>query len=273
MLAVLAPAPATEQTLLAALAPLQLRLTKHPLYAAVRTLPALRLFMQSHVYAVWDFMSLLKGLQRSLTCVEVPWRPTSDAPSRRLINEIVLGEESDLYEGEAISHFELYLRAMRQSGAETGAVEVLLGSELSVESALAPAPEEAAAFVRATFQVLAAGEAHRIAAAFTFGREDLIPQMFSAMVRELDAREPGQVSLYRYYLDRHIELDGDEHGPMALRMVRNLCRTPKQWEEAIDAARCALEARLALWDGIHARIARRAAQLTRAGSLQDTSLV
>ena len=144
---------------------------------------------------------------------------------------------------------------MQQCGAATGPVEALLDPGLSLEDALALAQEEAAAFVRATFQVIATGEAHRIAAAFTFGREDLIPRMFSAMVRELDAQEPGRVALLRYYLDRHIELDGDEHGPMALEMVRNLCRTPEQWAEALEAARAALEARLALWDGIHARIA------------------
>ncbi len=261
---VLTPAPAVEQTLLQALTPLQTRLAGHPLYAAVRTLPDLRLFLESHVYAVWDFMSLLKELQRRLTCVAVPWMPTTDAGSRRLINEIVLGEESDIYAGQSLSHFELYLRAMDQCGAHIQPVQAFLtrlAAGRALEAALgagagAPdaVPPEAADFLRATFGILATGNPVRIAAAFTFGREDLIPEMFAPLVRELDARLPGRVALFRYYLERHIEMDGEEHGPMALRMVRNLCRTPEDWAAALDSARFALEARLAFWDGIHARI-------------------
>lgn len=246
-----------EADLIAALRPLEQRLAAHPLYQSIRTLKALQLFMESHVFAVWDFMSLLKGLQNRLTCVRVPWLPTADAATRRLINEIVLGEESDIYQGEPLSHFELYLRAMQSCGAATAPVEKLidqLASDLPLESALQGAPEEAAGFVRSTFAILETGQPHRIAAAFTFGREDLIPEMFSAFVRELDEQMPGQIAPFRYYLERHIELDGDEHGPMALAMMRQLCRTDDQWREAKEAAHEALEARLALWDGIHARI-------------------
>lgn len=246
-----------DVALLAALRPLQLRLATHPLYRSIDSIAALRIFMQSHVFAVWDFMSLLKALQRRLTCVEVPWRPSADGATRRLINEIVLGEESDLYQGEALSHFELYLLAMKSCGAEAGPMEGLLDRLAEGEDllkSLQGAPQEAAQFVAATFAILGANSPHRIAAAFTFGREDLIPEMFSAFVRELDEKMPGQIAPFRYYLERHIELDGDEHGPMALKMMRQLCPTPKEWIEAGDTACAALEARLALWDGIHSRI-------------------
>ncbi len=249
--------PATEGSLLATIAPLRLRLANHSLYRSVRSLPALRLFMESHVYAVWDFMSLLKALQRELTCVDVPWQPKADALSRRLINEIVLGEESDLYQGSAISHFELYLQAMQSCGASIHEVNTLLaslGKGVSLESALSPVPAESAGFVRSTFAILATGETHRIAAAFAFGREDLIPDMFTAFVRELDEQTAGPVAPFRYYLERHIEVDGGEHGPMAMEMMRQLCPTERHWEEATDTACTALEARLTLWDGIHARI-------------------
>ncbi len=255
------PASATatgEERLLQTLAPLQARLAAHPLYGAIRTLPALRLFMQSHIFAVWDFMSLLKGLQRALTCVDLPWRPTEDGTSRRLINEIVLSEESDTWQGKAISHFELYLLAMREIGAETGPAEKLvarLRKGAAFDELLKEAPDEAAVFVRTTFAVLATGATHRIAAAFAFGREELIPEIFPAFVREMDGREPGRVALFRYYLERHIELDGDEHGPMSMQMMRQLCRTEQAWKEAAQSAAEALEARLALWDGIALRIA------------------
>jgi pyrroloquinoline quinone (PQQ) biosynthesis protein C len=252
---------AREDALVAAIAPLRERLALHPLYASIQSLDALRIFMQSHVYAVWDFMSLLKALQRALTCVSVPWLPTADPASRRLINEIVLGEESDLYPahqgGKALSHFELYLHAMESCGAATGPVLALTGTLAaggSLDEALAAAPDEAAVFVRATFAVLDTGETHRIAAAFTFGREDLIPEMFAAFVRGLDAEFPGRIAPFRYYLERHIEVDGEDHGPMAMEMMRHVCRTDRQWAEAAETACAALEARLALWDGIYARI-------------------
>lgn len=253
----LVSAPTEEQSLFSAIEPLRERLRSHPLYSSVTTLERLRLFMQSHVYAVWDFMSLLKSLQRALTCVDVPWLPTADASSRRLINEIVLGEESDVYEGEALSHFELYLRAMESCGAGTGPAHALAGrlaAGSALADALAPAPPEAAAFVGSTFHVIATAKPQRIAAAFTFGREDLIPDMFTAFVRELHAQLPKQIAPFRYYLERHIEMDGDEHGPMALQMMRNLCQTPRQWEEATEAAVEALQSRIDFWDAIHARI-------------------
>ena len=246
-----------EASLLEAIAPFQLRLSLHPLYRSIDSLGRLRTFMESHVYAVWDFMSLLKSLQRTLTCVEVPWRPSVDARSCRLINEIVLGEESDVYQGEPVSHFALYLRAMESCGAETAPVRSLvaaLSAGESLDAALAEAPAEASAFVRSTFAILATGTPHRVAAAFTFGREDLIPHMFSAFVRALDEEMPEAIAPFRYYLERHIELDGDDHGPMALEMMRQLCTGPKQWDEARETAVAALKARLAFWDGIHARM-------------------
>jgi hypothetical protein len=248
---------AGESHLLSAIEPLRRQLAAHPLYRAVRSREALALFAGSHVWAVWDFMSLLKALQRALTCVEVPWLPSAFVQSRRLVNEIVLGEESDTWQGGSISHFELYLLAMEELGASTEAVRASLAAlraGAGLETALARAPEESQQFVRATFAILHSGAVHQVAAAFTWGREDLIPEMFGSFVRELDAQMPGRVSTFRYYLERHIEMDGDEHGPMALQMMREVCRSEQQWDEAREAAERALRARLALWDGILARI-------------------
>jgi hypothetical protein len=245
------------------IAPLRARLAAHPLYRSIRSEQQLRLFLQSHVFAVWDFMSLLKALQRALTCVDVPWHPTPYPASRRFINEIVLGEESDEFPTPGgpvpISHFELYLRAMNQAGADTAPVHSLL-SDLDatpVEEAIANAqiPEGARAFLRHTFGLIAEGKLHRLAAAFTFGREDLIPDMFRAMVRDLSRDNSGNLSTLIWYLERHIEVDGEDHGPLSLRMVADLCgKDETRWEEAADAAAEALEARLALWDAILAQI-------------------
>src|SRR5579863_10285305 len=91
----------------------------HKLYARLTDADAIRTFLEHHVFAVWDFMSLLKSLQRNLTCVDLPWVPTGPTGSRRLINDIVLVEESDELRDGFISHFELYVEGMIDAGADT----------------------------------------------------------------------------------------------------------------------------------------------------------
>ena len=97
------------------------QLEEHPVYSAVSTIEDLRLFMQHHVYSVWDFMSLIKYLQSSVAPSNYPWVPGGDPGVRRFINELVLEEESDesFLEGEFSSHFELYHKAMEEIGADT----------------------------------------------------------------------------------------------------------------------------------------------------------
>lgn len=248
-------------SLQARIAPLQARLLEHPLYAAIKTPTHLRIFMESHVFAVWDFMSLLKTLQSRLTCVAVPWTPTAYPESRRFINEIVLGEESDLFEGRAVSHFELYLAAMEEFGANARPILALIdhpttNGATSLHAFRVPngVPAEARQFVDTTFELIRTGSTGALAAAFTFGREDVIPGMFRALVHDLDAKT-GKLAKFVWYLERHIEVDDEDHGPMALRMIEDLCGlNEKSWDEAALAAEAAIEARLALWDGILARI-------------------
>ena len=209
--------------------------------------------MQSHVFAVWDFMSLLKALQTSLTCTTAPWLPTPFPASRRFINEIVLGEESDLYEGRAISHFELYLEAMQQAGADTAPIRALLATitRNTCNPTTIDAPAAARAFVASTFRTIHSGNLAAMAAAFTFGREDVIPDIFRNLVRDLNAQHNGELNKFVWYLERHIEVDGEDHGPLSLRMVADLCGNDDAlWQQATQAAASAIEARLALWDGI-----------------------
>jgi hypothetical protein len=240
-----------SEIMTARIAPLQARLAEHPLYSQIRTSTDLQTFMESHVFAVWDFMSLLKALQGRLTCVQVPWRPTEWPESRRFINEIVLGEESDLYQGRAISHFELYLEAMREGGADVGPMARLLERMAAGELDLDGVPETACRFMRSTFGLIDSGGVHELAAAFTFGREDVIPDMFRGLVRDLNTQLGGRFAKFQWYLERHIELDGKDHGPLSLRMVAELCGSNEQrWSEATMAAEEALLARLTLWDGI-----------------------
>ncbi len=220
-----------------------------------------RVFMEHHVFAVWDFMSLLKALQRELTCVGLPWLPRGAARTRRLINEIVLDEESDEIPGRGcFSHFELYRQAMEACGADTGPIDAFveaLRSGVDVPNAMegAGTPRAARDFVLRTWDVLSNGGTHVIAAAFTIGREEVIPDIFRALVTDLERRHSGRYDLLLIYLQRHIEVDSKLHGPLALRMLEELCEDDSgRWEEALAWARSALEARVALWDGILAVI-------------------
>lgn len=241
------------------IAPVRDAIVQHPLYSHMRRMEDIRLFMQYHVFAVWDFMSLLKSLQLRLTCTSIPWVPVGSAATRFLINEIVTGEESDIDpNGIRISHFELYLQAMEQVGANTKGIrnciaQIQQGQPLTaVISALPPA---AASFVQYTFDLVANTPVHVQAAVFTFGREDLIPDMFLALVNDLDKQFPGQISLFKYYLERHIEVDGDHHSHLGMQMVQELCgNDAEKWAEAAAASKVALEKRQALWNGILAEI-------------------
>jgi len=255
-------APCTfEETLESRIAPLRLQLAQHPLYLKIQTPGDLCIFLEHHVFAVWDFMSLLKSLQARLTSVGIPWTPSRWPDSRRFINEIVLGEESDLFEGRAVSHFELYREAMDEAGADTCAIDELMRL-LASGSAFSPermaAPKAARAFVSDTFACIESGKLHAIAAAFTYGREDLIPDIFRGLVRDFDTQFHGRYRRLLWYLERHIEVDGEDHGPLARRMVADLCGDDaERWQEAITAAESALASRLRLWDGIVAALGTR----------------
>jgi hypothetical protein len=243
------------------IAPARERLVDHALFREIRDIRRLRIFLQSHVFAVWDFMSLLKSLQACLTCVATPWLPSAYPKSRRLINEIVLGEESDNFGDTYISHFELYLQAMVEAEADTSSIRKLVdelkgGRSFPEALLVAEAPAESIEFVRTTFSFLQLDKPHVTVAAFTFGREDLIPDMFHQMVKDL-RQNLEAVGLFAYYLDRHVHVDADSHGPMALQMVEELCGPDeRKWEEAGFGAVTALQARLALWDGILNRMRR-----------------
>ena len=239
------------------IAPFREKLIHHELYKNIDSIESIRSFMETHVFAVWDFMSLLKALQIGLTNTTLPWTPKGNAVSRRLINEIVFGEESDLNElNEPMSHFEMYLESMEQLGSDTTEINrfvEMINQGVSVEKALETINinESTRDFVKFTFDQINSGKLHVIAAVFTFGREDLIPDMFIEIVKNIGDSSEVNMSKLIYYLERHIEVDGGEHGPMALKMTHELCGDDEvKWTEAIEASKTALNSRISLWDGI-----------------------
>lgn len=251
------------------IADLRDQLNQHELYSKLTTIEDVKVFMEHHVYAVWDFMSLLKALQQHLTCTTTPWMPGKDATLARFINEIVHGEESDVNEkGEPKSHFDMYLDAMQEVQADTDSVQQFLSAVhadknifQTIESA--NLPNQVKGFLKFTFEVIATNEPHLIASAFTFGREDIIPDMFLSIIEKAEMEKgKAQYPKLKYYLDRHIELDGDEHGPLSLKMIEQLCGNDEQkWQAATQIAVQALEHRIALWDCTAKQISNKAKAL------------
>lgn len=244
-----------------AILPYQQQLIAHSLYSKIKSPEDLITFMEHHVYAVWDFMSLLKALQIRLTCTNTPWRPTGNPNTRYLINEIVLAEETDInIEGKRQSHYEMYLDAMSKAGASTTEILNFVDSleTKTIKEAIdnSNINTEILDFLKFTFQIIEEGKPHCIAAAFTFGRENLIPSMFTEIIKNIQQHFPEKdLRYFKYYFDRHIELDEDEHGPMALEMVTELCGDNQlYWDEVLETSILALQARKKLWNGIEKAI-------------------
>lgn len=246
------------------LAPVRERLNAHPVYGSLMNIEGLRCFMSHHIYSVWDFMSLAKYLQGKIAPTTIPWVPVGNPAIRRFINEITLEEESDVglpdSEGRETyaSHFELYCQAMAEIGADIARPMTFLESvgREGVSAALQSdaAPASARQFMTTTFDFIASHKPHVVAAAFALGREHVIPQMFRAFLAKMNISQ-NAAPAFHYYLERHIHLDEDSHGPLSLLMLEELCGgDPVRIKEAETAACAALEARIRFWDGVHQAI-------------------
>ena len=242
------------------LEPLKNRLRNHSLYSKIKDVDDLNIFSNAHVYAVWDFMSLLKFLQINLTSISIPWFPSKNTTTAKLINEIVAGEETDEdQEGQPVSHFEMYIDSIEEFGLNTSEIINNLNTlnnidtidkdieKLDIKSYVKD-------FLKFTFSVIKRGKIHEVASVFTFGREDLIPDMFIPLIEGINS-ENNDLNKLIYYFKRHIEVDGDMHGPMSMEMLSYLCNNdPSKISESALIAEKALLARISLWDGIENEI-------------------
>lgn len=240
------------------------RLETHPVYAAIASRADLRMFMEHHIYSVWDFMSLIKYLHTTVPPVSAPWLPMGNTAIRRFVNELLMEEESDEapralgFDQDYVSHFELYTAAMREIGADPAPAlrfldEVRTGG-IAAALETADIPEPSRQFTRQTFAFISSGKPHVVAAALAFGREHIIPWMFRTILKDMAIPE-NEAPAFHYYLNRHIHLDADHHGPLSIALVEALCAgKPDRIREAEAAAKQAVEARVTFWDGVNAAL-------------------
>jgi len=242
------------------LEPLKNKLRNHSLYNSIESIEDLKIFTNAHVYAVWDFMSLLKFLQINLTSISVPWYPSNNTSTAKLINEIVAGEETDEDEdGKPMSHFEMYIDSIESFGVKT---DVILNNINSLNSLYTicddieklEIKDYIKDFLKFTFSVINRGQIHEVAAVFTFGREDLIPDIFMPLLEGINSKN-NELNKLIYYFKRHIEVDGDMHGPMSMEMLTYLCNNDDgKISEVESISEKALLSRISLWDGIENEI-------------------
>ncbi len=243
------------------LEPLKSKLKNHNLYNIINTQEDLKIFCESHVFAVWDFMSLLKKLQIELTSINIPWMPSNNSEVSKLINEIVAGEETDeTLDGSAISHYEMYINAINDIGVDTNLISNQISSLNDINTIIddinmLDIDDYIKEFLKFTFRIINNDKTHEIASAFTFGREDLIPDMFIPLLEKINSSDNTRIDKLIYYFKRHIEVDGDMHGPMAMKMLSFLCSDDEtKINESLVASKDALKVRIALWDGIENKI-------------------
>ena len=239
------------------------QLSHHKLYCEINSRDNLKIFMQHHVYAVWDFMSLIKSLQQYIAPATVPWSPPKNARYANFINQLVLEEESDYALTNAsssthASHFESYLHAMTEVGANiqpiSEFIEVVNEQGINAALQLPSIPEPAKEFMCFTFDIIERNKPHLLTAALAYGREDLVPQLFQSLEDGLQLSPEMAPNLFAY-LERHIQLDGEEHGPLAIQLLQDLCEgSAHKHAASIKVAEQALSVRLKFWNGIQSKL-------------------
>ena len=241
------------------LSDLKHKIITHPLFRSTLEPKHVCKFMESHIFAVWGFMSILKSLQKKIIPNNLPWIPNENTRNGLInfVNEIVLCEESDYVEGIGyISHYEIYLLAMRNMGAKSEQLNKLTSritnkgydekylDDLDISA-------QVKSFLKHDLEVSINGSLPEIIGAFTLGREKVIPNMFSYILPAIE-----KTSLSKHlvtYLERHINIDGDRHGPLSMKLLKASCNK-EQLNLAYSSAIKSLELRLSVWDEVYREI-------------------
>ena len=238
---------------------LKQKITAHPLFENKLEPKHICKFMESHIFAVWGFMSILKSLQKIITPDNLPWMPNKNTKNGlvNFVNEIILCEESDYIEGIGfISHFEIYLLAMKNMGARTDQLDKLT-SKINYEGYNekylddVDASDEVKSFLKHDLEVSINGTLPEIIGAFTLGREKVIPNMFGYILPAI--KETSTSKYLITYLERHIDIDGDRHGPLSMKLLNASCGK-EELSLAYATAIKSLELRLMVWDKVYEEI-------------------
>jgi hypothetical protein len=170
------------------------------------------------------------------------------------INEIVLSEESDYIDGIGyVSHFEIYLEAMKEIDADSSKILELIdcvdrkGSVYEGINNL-DILDEVKDFIKFDLDTALSGDLPKIVGSFTLGREKVIPNMFEHIVQSV--ADASATNKFTTYLNRHIDIDGDRHGPLSSKLLDKLCCSDKNLEVAYQAGIDSLNLRLKVWDKI-----------------------
>ena len=231
----------------------------HSVYSRLTTLPAFQKFMTYQVWCVWDFMCLAKSVQIGIGCYSVPWIPPKNPSLVSLMGEIIRGEESDVGPGgEEASHFEIFIQAMDECGAESTKIKAFIdhvgaGTEVLSAMRAVDAPPAAQAFVSQTLAFCSSSIAARIGA-FSLGREELVPRMLSTLINRLDPSQK-RFKTFDWYLRRHISLDATNHAPKIAEIFRQFVGSdPALREEGLEAGLAAIRARCTYLDALEEQI-------------------
>ena len=146
-------------------------------------------------------------------------------------------------DGQAASHFQVYLKSMKEVGADTSPICSFLESR-----DLQSLPETVKDFVSYNLSVASEASVEEVAGVFFWGREKIIPKMFTGILQTLDKSEVS-CEILKWYLDRHIQLDGEEHQVHAAQICEVLVGDDNsRWQKMESAALKALKMRKSLWD-------------------------
>ncbi len=239
---------------------LKRKINKHPLFKNNLNKNEVKLFMETHVFAVWGFMSLLKKIQKKITPQNIPWVPNENTKNglANFVNEIILGEESDYIDGIGyISHFEIYLLAMKNIDANPNELMKFIklnkkSNKISTNLQKINVCKEVKDFLKHDLKIASSGSLSQLVGVFTLGREKVIPNMFKYILQSLN--DDVKIKYLRAYLERHISVDGERHGPLSVSLLNNVCHNPNLMCEAYKSAITSLELRLKVWDKVYAQI-------------------
>jgi hypothetical protein len=237
--------------------PAQDKILNHQVYKEIENLDDLNLFLEYHVFFVWDQMSSLKAMQKDLTCMNVPWVPKRSPQTRKYINELVLNAEgNDLISETVLSEYESYLELMRESDADSSSIERLEKSINRGENFKdlldhLDMPKVVKSYLDFTYKTIESKDAHKIAANFVFGKQSLIPHRLVKLLNELNKKFPVDLSLQIKYFESKVMKETGKIEDVAKKIFEELCgHDEEKWDDVAEVAERTLERRLQLWDDI-----------------------